>query len=189
MMSRAAVALLLLSLGSSVLGVELLENGDFEEDLSVGWTQDLGGSNYTIDRDTSYCLDPDYEAYVEKFLQTYVELEQTVPVVGLNLLFSGEARFENKCESNTYGYFAASAVRLEYKNSSGTTLGETRIFNGTTDCDWTSGPDLHLIEVTDDTWHEFRLLIQDEMEHLPSVDPAQVTQITVGLYCYCTDNC
>jgi hypothetical protein len=179
---------LAVSLGS-LSAVELLENGDFEGDLSLGWTQELGGVNYVFDRGSEYCLDPDHEVYVEKFLQEYAMLKQTVPVVGLNLLFSGEIRFDNKCEPNTYGYFSASAVRLLYQNSSGTTLGETRIYNGTVDCDWVSGPDLHLIEITDDMWHDYRILIEDEMDHLPSIDPADVTQITLGLYCYCTEDC
>ena len=189
-MTRIGVILpLLLILAPGLLGVELLENGDFEEDLSLGWTQELGGANYEIDRGTEFRLDPDYEVYVKKYLQEYVMLKQTVPVVGLNLHFCGEVRFAPSCAPNTYGYGAASAIRLLYQNSSGETLGETRIFNGTSDCDWTSAESLHLIEVHDDLWQEVHLLIQDEMEYLPAVNPAEVTQITVGLYCYNTDNC
>jgi hypothetical protein len=182
------IVIVLLSLGS-LSAIELLENGDFEQDLSLGWTQELGGANYEFGRDTEYKLDPDHEVYVEKFLLEYAMLKQTVPVVGLNLLFSAEARFDNACAPNTYGYFSASAIRLLYQNSSGETLGETRIYNGTEDCDWTSTQSLHLIEVPDDLWHEYRLLIADEMESLPAVNPADVTQITLGLYCYNTDNC
>jgi hypothetical protein len=185
----ALIALFSVLLTGIIPGVELLENGDFESDLSLGWIQNLGGSNYEIDRDTLYHLDPDHEAYVEKFLQVYCALEQTVPVVGLDLLFTAEARFDNFCQENPYEFFAASAVRLEYLDDTRSVLGETRIYNGTVYCDWASSSELHLIEVTDDRWHEFSLLIQDEMEHLPSVDPAEVHSIRVGLYSFNTESC
>jgi hypothetical protein len=170
-------------------GVELLENGDFEQSLSVGWTQETQGLNYTFQRSTTFDPDPDYEVYVRKYLMGYAILTQTVPVTSLNLLFTADAQFVNLCESNPYGYFAASAVRIEYENSGGTVLGESRIYRGTALCNWVSTSTLHLIQAQNASWNYYEILLEDEMAYLPGVDSKEISQITISLYAYSTEDC
>jgi hypothetical protein len=170
-------------------GTELLQNGDFEQDLSIGWTQEFEGDDYTFARGATYHSDPDFEVYVRKYLTGYALLRQTVPVLNLNLTFSGEVSFGNICDDNTYGYFAASAVRLFYEDAAGAVLGETRIYRGTMYCDWTNSETLHLLEMPSDAWDSFNVDVKDEMTNLPGVNPGDVTRITVGIYAYTTDYC
>ncbi len=174
---------------TTVSGAELLTNGDFEQDISVGWTEQASGGEYTIGRDIFHNADPDYEACVRKYLTGYATLTQTVSVPNTNLFFSAEARFSNECEDNVYNYFAASAIRLEYQDSSGVTLGETRIFSGTEYCDWASTSSLHLIEVAGDEWLELSFLVEEEVRNIPDVNPDDVAQVTISLYAYSTDYC
>jgi hypothetical protein len=176
-------------LSGTAFGVDLLENGDFEQDLSIGWTQEVVGGDYTFDRSTTYHSDPDYEVYVRKYLTGYALLKQTVPVLNLNLEFSGQVSFANACQENTYGYFAASAIRLIYEDDAGDLLGETRIYRGTSRCDWANSQTLHLIEMPGDAWDSFQVTVADEMTYLPGVNPGDIARITVGVYAYSTDYC
>jgi hypothetical protein len=190
-MSRVCVALILTLAWMGVSsGTELIENGDFEGALSPAWTQQGSGGGISYQRDVAYHSDPDYEAYSRKYLTGWCALKQTVNVSTVNLLFTAELRPSNFCEINSYEFFAASAVRIEYQNSMGGTLGETRIYSGTENCNWTSSSTLHCMEVEDGTWSSECFVLEDELSrNLPGVNPANVAKIAVSLYCYCTDYC
>jgi hypothetical protein len=188
---RQVVWILAISLAWATpsLGVELLENGDFEQPLSDGWTQETQGVNYTFQRSTTFDPDPDYEVYVRKYLMGHALLKQTVPVSSVNILFKADAQFVNYCESNPYGYFAASAVRIQYENSAGNVLGESRIYRGTALCNWVNTSTLHLIQALNTSWNSYEILLEDEMAYLPGVDSKEISQITVSIYAYSTEDC
>jgi hypothetical protein len=170
-------------------GAELLTNGDFEQSISTGWTLESSGGEYTLNRDVFFHGDPDYEAQAHKYLTGYASMNQTVDVSNLNLYFSADVRFSNICDDNTYGYYSASAIRIQYQNSEGTTIGETRIFNGTTHCDWVNTGTLHLIPQAGDEWHHIGILIDEEIQSIPDLNPDDVKRITTSLYAYNTDYC
>ncbi|MEO0078683.1 MAG: hypothetical protein ABIK86_06780, partial [candidate division WOR-3 bacterium] len=69
------------------LGQNMITNGDFEQDLSVGWTQNpVGAGTHTFDRGTGYHPDPDYEAYLQQYSGAgSTALDQMVSVTNLNL--------------------------------------------------------------------------------------------------------
>jgi hypothetical protein len=178
-----------LALAAVLTGAELLVNGDFESAISMGWTQQVSGSDYTLNRDVAFHGDPDYEAQAHKYLTGYAMLSQTVSVPNANLFFCADMKFANLCDDNTYGYFAASAIRIEYLNASGAIIGETRIFNGTTNCDWTDTGTLHVISKSGDEWHRVGLLINEEVRNIPDLNIDDIARITVGIYAYSTDYC
>jgi hypothetical protein len=186
-----ALPVLLAVLVAPLGAQELLQNGGFEQDLSVGWTIEVENysGDWTISRDSSHAPDPDNEVMVRKYLYGYASLRQTVPVENLHVLLSGELRFFNLCQPNTEGKFAASALRIEYKDGSNSTLGETRIYNGTENCDWTSSSTLHLIEEEGSEWIAVHLGIRDELQNLPGVDTSQIAGIALSLYSYSTNPC
>jgi hypothetical protein len=154
------LALILVLWGLGVLSArELLQNGDFEQDLSIGWTEMVADwdGDHTIDRSVSHHPDPDHEAMIRKYLYGYASLGQTVPVENPHLLLSADLRFQNQCQPNSEGKFSASALRIEYRDADGLALGETRIYHGTENCDWVDSPTLHLIAAQPSLWTRHRL--------------------------------
>ncbi|MEO0183521.1 MAG: hypothetical protein ABIL40_08610, partial [candidate division WOR-3 bacterium] len=76
------------------LAQNLLVNGDFEQDISVGWTKDTSGYSIYIDRATDYEPDPDYELRVEKQTGSgYARVKQIVDIPSVNnIAFSVKAK-------------------------------------------------------------------------------------------------
>lgn len=163
----------------------LLTNGDFEQDLTIGWLQAQSGSYIYIDRATTYDGDPDYEAKVHKdYAGTgYATLYQAVDVPSTDLTFSCNAKiwaYDNDADTLTW---AGAAVKIMYLNSSGGLLGETRICDFTAPGTWQSSSTRHLIMVSDSLWHNYVLNINDEItNNLPGVNPAQVARIQIALH-------
>lgn len=163
----------------------LLINGDFEQDLSIGWQRDSVGSYIYIDRATTYDGDPNYEAKVHKdYAGTGIAaLHQTVDVPSTDLTFTCNAKvwaYDNDADTLTW---AGAAVKIMYLNSSGTLLGETRICDFTAPGTWQNSSTRHLIMVSDSFWHNYALNIDDEItNNLPGVNPAQVAKIKVALF-------
>jgi hypothetical protein len=180
-----------LTLSGAAWSHQLVENGDFEQSLPVGWTEVVQnwGGEYEINRNASYDPDPDHEVMVLKYLANQASLVQTVSIPDLNVLLSADLRFQNQCPPNPEQKYAASALRIEYQNVLGNTIGETRIYQGTEDCDWTGSPVLHLIEGSPQQWDLFRFVLRDELGNLPGVDTSQVEQVRLSLYAYATDAC
>jgi len=162
-----------------------LLNGDFEQPLNTGWMQVTSGSYITIDRNTSYEPDPDYEVYASKGAGNgYAKLYQVVDIpTSLNLFnFSIKAKlyaYDNNADTLCW---AAASVIVSYLNSSGSCLGETRICMWTAPCPWQNTSTIHLINVSDSLWHNYGFNIATELTNLPGVNPASVKKIAVSLY-------
>ncbi|MGB9721018.1 MAG: hypothetical protein ACPL28_06020 [bacterium] len=159
-------------------------NGDFEQDLSSGWTATQSGSSIYIDRATSYETDPDYEVRVEKGAGNgFANLSQTIDITTPSEFnFAAKAQlyaYDNNADTLTYG---AAAIRIIYKNSTGTALGETRICQFTSPCPWQNTSTCHLIFVSDSLWHNYSFNLQTELGNLPGVNPANVKKVEIALY-------
>lgn len=165
----------------------LVINGDFEQSISTGWTQSSSGS-VTIDRSTSYDADGDYEGCANKnhvnFEDGYAQLYQIIDVAGTNLEFSCKAKCEGYESTDYPQNWTAGAIIIGYLNSSGTTLGETRIYHHTNDCPWTNSSTTHLISVPNTNWNNYSFNLNDELSNLSGVNPASVSKIKISLYSY-----
>lgn len=179
-MNKLMILVCVISIGS---GGVLLTNGDFEQTLTTGWQQQTSGSSITIDRQTTYDPDPNYEVQVYKGAGSgYARLLQEVAIPTTDLEFSIAAKmyaFDNNADTLCW---AGAAVIVSYKNAAGSVLGETRICQFTTPCPWTSSSTLHLIFVSDSLWHTYSFNVDDELLNLPGVNPANVASIEVALY-------
>ncbi len=167
-----------------VLGQNLLENGDFEQPLSVGWTQTQGGvGTHTIDRGTGHQPDPDYEAYVKQYDgEGWTKLSQVVDVAGPDLGLSFWAQFGFECPSTCW---PVATVCVEYYDNTDAIVGETRFYYHDFQCEWTRTPTLNLIDITNPDWNQYDLDIRQEIEdNLPGVNPEDVAKIGVALYDY-----
>jgi len=188
-MRLIATVLILCSAG---LSRQLLSNGNFELPPDSGWTQSAWGE-FT---DTGNCRvrwrhahngDRDFELMVHKMLNKGFRLDQRVELPTLDVGFRASARLTSKTEN--LAYYAAAAVCLEYLDERDSVLGETRIYSATTGCPWSSGPRLHLIGAPDSlNWHEYSLMVQDELGDLPGVDPDSVVAVNLVLLTYVDRN-
>jgi len=163
-------------------GQNLLVNGDFEQELSVGWVQDTGGYGYmTFARDTAYEPDPDYEALDSLYSGNGIsKLGQTVDVPGPALHLSFRANFGIGAGSSTC--WPVACVAVGYLDSDDNRLGETRFFYHNEYCDWVPSGTFSLINVTDPNWNQYELDVADELsQNLPDVDPGDVSRIEVAL--------
>jgi hypothetical protein len=168
-----------------------LTNGDFEQELTVGWTQQFQGMNSsdTVDRATFYQPDADYEARVKKYDASYGKLLQTVNVPTTDLEFSVNAKLDAYEYNSATLYWASASVNLAYLDNDNSLLGQTRICYKTPHCPYTSTSKFHMIVVTDNTkWFSYSFNIDDELANLPGVNPTSVAKIQVSLY-DTTDGC
>lgn len=161
-----------------------LINGDFEQDLSMGWITTQGGSSTYIDRATTYESDPDYEVLVEKGSGNgFANVSQTIGITTPSeFVFSTKAKlyaYDNNADTLTY---AGAAIRVIYRNASGTFLGETKICQFTQPCPWQNTSTCHLITVSDSLWHTYSFNLQTELGNLPGVNPADVKKVEVAFY-------
>jgi hypothetical protein len=181
---RKEFTLLLLLAGLASAG-NLLTNGAFEQDLTVGWTSYMADVTYgydTIARATTYDPDGDYEAFTLSTFGYVTRLYQTADIPSTdNFTFSIKARidaFDNDYDTLCW---AASAVVLYYQNASGVTLGETRICRYSAPCPWVGTSTIHLIPAADTLWHTYSFTLNTELANLPGVTPSQVKKVMVCL--------
>ncbi|MEO0081547.1 MAG: hypothetical protein ABIL25_04545 [candidate division WOR-3 bacterium] len=163
----------------------LLVNGDFEQDLSVGWVQTKEGvGTQTISRATNYDPDPDYEARTYQYSgEGLTRLSQLVAVPGANVELRFNAKFQIGNGSLTC--WPVASVCVEYLNAANNVLGMTFFYYHDQYCTWTNTPTQHLIEVTEPAWQNYRLDVQAELTvNLPGVNPADVSKVRVALHCY-----
>ncbi|MEO0079226.1 MAG: hypothetical protein ABIK44_00915 [candidate division WOR-3 bacterium] len=166
------------------LGQELLVNGDFEQELSVGWTYtDSGSGTHLAQRGTEYQPDPDYEAYVYQYDNPgWTRLSQRVDVPGVALQLSFWARFNEGGGSSTC--WPAACFQVCYYNDDNVLLGETRYYYSTY-ADWVPSPTLSLYRITNPDWSRYELNIPDELtQNLPGVNPGEVAKVEVALFSY-----
>ena len=174
------IVLILLSFALANAGV-LLTNGDFELDLSTGWSQSSSGASVTINRATTYDPDPDYEAQVYKGTGGgYACLSQVVDIPTTDLEFSVYAKIYAYDNHSTA--WCGAGVIISYLNGSGGLLGDTRICMRSTQCPWTNSSIRHIIQVNDSMWHNYEFNIDTELTNLPGVNPAAVKKIEVALF-------
>jgi hypothetical protein len=177
-MHRYFALLLLAALGSASV---LITNGDFEQDLSIGWDQALSGSATTILRATTYDDDPDYEAYVYKGTgDGYAKLYQNAHIPTADLEFSASLKL--LASSNSTTCWAGAAFVITYMDDSGDMLGETMICRMTSASTWTNSPTRHLISAVDTNWHQYAFNITAELENLSGINPDDIARIEVSLY-------
>jgi len=174
--------ILVLTLTIGICGASnYMVNGDFEQDLNVGWVQLMSGGGTTILRSTTYDPDPDYEVYVYKASGTtgYAHLSQTASIPTCNIDLSFKAKLY--AWDNYSGAWAGAAVVIEYLNSADAVLGETRVCQWSYDCPWTNAADCHIIQVADSLWHDYSYNVLDELVYVPAVDPDAVAKIKITL--------
>ncbi len=178
--------LLALAFASVMIAGDLMINGNFEQDLSNGWTQSSIGYSIIIDRATTYEPDGDYEAQVYKGAGSgSALLYQTVDLQNMPL-----NQLQFSCKSKLYAYdndadtlcYAATAVIVQYLNQTGTILGETRICQFTAPCSWASTSTVHLMTVADSLWHSYSFNIATELANLPGVTPTNVKKLKIAMY-------
>jgi hypothetical protein len=164
-------------------GQQLLTNGGFEQDLSVGWIQELsGGGTQQIARDANYCPDLDMEAMAyQNAGPGWVRLSQMVDVPGVAVTLSFQAKFEIYGASSTC--WPVAAVVVGYYDANSALLGETRYYCHDQYCNWTPSGRLSLINITAPDWLTYNLDVAQEVsENLPDVDPGAVSKVAIALY-------
>jgi hypothetical protein len=160
-------------------GQNLLTNGDFEQDLSVGWSRDTYGVTY-IGRDVGYQPDPDYEAFDSLWYYGWSRLYQTVDVPGVTLVLEFWAKFDIYGASSSC--WPVASVNLSYLDASNNVLGETRVYYHDQYCTWIPTGTLSLIEVTNPDWNQYTIDVAQELSaNLPGVNPGDVSKVTVAL--------
>jgi hypothetical protein len=177
------ITILLMIVAGFGFASTLLENGAFEQDLSIGWHTFTFSALDTIKRGTGYDNDPDYELFVYRdFGSGYCKAWQTIDIPTTDLSFSVNAKlwaYDNDADTLCW---AAAAIQVFYLDQAGSILGETRIYFKTSPCPWVSSPTLHLVEVTDDLWHAYSFNVNSELTNLPGVSPSAVKQIQVAAF-------
>ncbi len=168
-----------------VFAGNFLTNGNFENDLSVGWTSYMAGATYgydTIVRGTGYEPDADYEVYTLSTFGYVTRLYQTVDITTTSdFNFSIKAKvigLDNDADTLCWG---AGAVVVYYLNASGAVLGQTRICRFSPPCPWASSSTMHLIQAADTLWHSYSFVLNTELANLPGVTPSLVKKIQVCL--------
>jgi len=170
-----------------VFASNLVINGDFEQELNVGWHQSTYGSATAINRDDYDPSDPDYEVYIYKGTETgYAKLYQIVDISNTNIDFSVYAKLI--ASDNHANAWAAAAVVISYMTLSDSILGETRIYRNSQGCPWVNCSTLHLIPAPNTDWNSYSFNLDDELINLPGVNPPEISKIKVALYS-CTDHC
>lgn len=174
--------LLVCTLGMAVsAGTELVQNSGFELPTDSGWTVTIGGPGQgRVSRSRRYVRDPDYELLAYRYDGGITKLEQNVPITGTDLYFSCRASLRARELDTAPGAWAAAAIVLSYRDSTGAVLGETRIANLSQRCPWRSNPALHIIPAPA-RWDSWVLAINDELDSLPEVSRAQIRSISVGV--------
>jgi hypothetical protein len=179
---KKLVLLVPLLFATAVFGQELLVNGDFEQELTTGWTLiEEGSGTHEFNRDVGYHPDPDYEAYVYQYDNPGgSRLSQTVAVSAPMLTVSFWAEFEEGAGSSSC--WPAACFVVAYLDAGGVKLGETRYYYGTY-VNWVSDDTLHLIPVTNPDWTEYTLDVMLELtQNLPLINPADVAQVEVAAW-------
>lgn len=163
----------------------LLTNGDFEQELDVGWQQGIQGlcNADTLDRDQSYNPDPDYEVKVKKYDASYVRLYQAVNIATTDLEFSVSAKIKARELNVDSLRWATAAIVLEYLDAQYGVLGQTRVCHNTPHCPYINTPAFHMIEVADTAgWHTYSFNVDDELQYLSGINPIEIAKIKVSLY-------
>jgi hypothetical protein len=162
----------------------LLTNGNFEQDLSIGWVTAQSGYGITINRGTTYEPDADYEVYalVDSSGGGCAKVYQTVDIPTTDLSFSIKAKmhaYDNNADALCW---AGAAIVISYLDGTGNVLGDTRIYRMTDPCPWANSSTRHLISAVDTLWHTYSFNVNSELANLPGVNPASVKKVSVCVF-------
>lgn len=175
------IILIILMIAGIAFAGNLLTNGDFEQELDVGWQQSTLDIPFTIERETYFDQDPNYEVLVLKTSSNgFVSLYQVVDIPNTDIDFSGTAKMF--AFANLPGDWAGAAVIISYIDESDAVLGETRICTYTTDSPWVDSPTLHLIVASDANWHDYSFNIDDELTNLSGVNPLDIKKLQIAVF-------
>jgi hypothetical protein len=177
---------LLIGFALPAVAQELLVNGDFEQDLGVGWKDtvySLTGS-WLFERSDTLGQSSGNAVRVEKSLASYAALTQQVMVPNQHLVLSFDARFRIGGGSSTCWPVASAIVR--YLDATGTELGNSKFILHNEYCTWANCDTAHLIEVENpDVWANHQLDIAQEIaSNLPGVNAASVAQVRLEIHAY-----
>jgi len=156
---------------------DTLVNGKFSSALTKGWqkeARDLVGYH-------NVALLKDGGVRVAKEMCGRVRLFQEVKLTDLNQEFKTRARFTARVTKP--GYYAYSAVVLEFLDSAGVVLGETRFVQLAGSFPLKSSDRLHLVRLAKaGTWQDLSLNIGDELKtHLAAVSRSKVRRLRIAL--------
>jgi hypothetical protein len=180
MMRRVPLLFLLLVLPSYALAIELVINGDFEDDLAPAWQDESAGNATSFIRSTDYDGDLDYEVLVEKGTGNgHAKLNQPIVIPSTDIYFSVNAKIH---ASTSHGPWAAAGVALHYEDHFGNVLGTTKILRKTVDCPWSDSDKFHMILAPDENWNGFGFNLDDELVNLAGVNPLEIHQIRICLF-------
>lgn len=177
---RKYLVLLSVLLLAAASGQELLVNGDFEAPLTTGWTQTQGGSGtHTVNRDTVYHPDPDFEAYVYQYDNPgWTRLSQSAEVPGPAVSLSFSVKLQHSTQTSCW---PAAYFSIRYLDARDNLLGETRYYHSSV-APWSPSSTFHPVAVANQDWNDYAIEIPIELsQHLPGVNPGSVTAIEVAL--------
>lgn len=166
-----------------------VNNGDFEQPLTTGWTQYTSSSYGYIGRGTGYDPDPDYEVLVRRqgsgglgggYDRLYQTADISIPLEYID--FSASVKLD-AWDSGTP--WAGAACCLYYLNQYNAVLGVTRICRYSPGHPWSNSATQHLIIPSDTLWHNYSFNVSDELQNLPGVDPDEIAKIRVALMDSC----
>jgi len=164
---------------------ELIVNGDFEQPLSNGWTEETEGTWSSIMQSPYYDGDEDYEVKVSTeagpHCETYAYLWQTVNTPNPHIVeFSGKAKFETVAYQSE-GSWAVAQLIVVYADAGGNYLGDTRMYNYPYGS-WQSDATHHAIEIAGGVWNEFSFNVGEEVDNnLSGVNSANVKKVQIKI--------
>ncbi len=156
---------------------DTIVNGTFSSALTNGWQKEardfVGHHNVAVLKDGG--------VRVAKEMCGRVRLFQEVKLADLNQEFKTRARFTARVTKP--GYYAYSAVVLEFLDRTGAVLGETRFVHLAGSSPLKSSDRLHLVPVSKaGTWQDLSLHIGDELKtHLAAVSRSKVRRLRIAL--------
>jgi len=179
---------LLLLAATPLLGspLQCVVNGDFEEELTIGWQQQIDCSSVVVMRTLYQDDDPDYELWtlVDNGIGE-VSVWQRFPIPNLDLEITAAIKV---LASGDGGAWTVSGFGINYLDWNMDLLGKTFIGMMSNDCPWTESSTFHIIEITDFLWHQFSFNLNDELVNLPDVAPQQIAYLEVEVLAV-ADNC
>lgn len=161
---------------------KVIVNGDFEQELNVGWQRNVSGLNYSdeIARYQNLDGDDDFELVIEKINAGHIKLYQTIDFAASDYQFSAKANLKAIEYNSNASYWAAAAICLRYLNDSQELLGETRIVFKTPHCPWQNTNNLHLINaISPDQWYNYSFKLSEELANLSGVNIADIKKIQI----------
>jgi len=182
----------ILSLGLLVLGTpalaNMLVNGDFEQPLDVGWTEDVrhAAGNALFERtDTMGQPEPGHAARVYKYLAYHASLMQVVDVPNAYHALEFDGRFRIAGGSSTC--WPTAALIVSYLDDADAELGSTMFILRNQFNTWRESDTLHFVDIqVPSVWEHYELDISQEVaDHLPGVNALDVRKLKLQLFSYC----